>query len=92
MAKDPNIPKFVVFYSNLGLANSFYRKAAHEYKLRALIYKSKDPALFQRASIFPKDTDDKEATDEDRMILTVFKDNVFHRCPISLSDPQGIAE
>ncbi|ELQ76395.1 Thioredoxin/protein disulfide isomerase [Trachipleistophora hominis] len=92
VSKDAKSPKFVVFYSNLGLANSFYRKAAHEYKLRAQIFKSKDPALFQRASIYPKKADEEDAKDEERVILTVFKDNVFHRCPIPLSNPQGIAE
>lgn len=89
---DPKTPKFVVFYSNLGLANSFYRKAAHEYKLRAEIYRSSDHSLFQRASIYPKKLDDEEARDEEKVILTVFKDNVFHRCPVPLSDPHEIAQ
>lgn len=92
VTKDSKTPRFVVFYSNLGLANSFYRKSAHEYKLRAQIFKSKDHALFQRASIYPKKQDEEDGKDEDRVILTVFKDNVFHRCPIPLSNPQGIAE
>lgn len=90
--KDPKTPKFIVFYSNLGLANSFYRKAAHEYKLRADIYRSSDHALFQRASIYPKKIEDEDAKDEEKVILTVFKDNVFHRCPVPLSDPHEIAQ
>lgn len=90
VSEDPS-PVFVVFYSSLGLANSFYRKAAHEYKLRARIFKSKDPALFARASIYPKKADE-EAKDEEKVILTVFKDNVFHRCPHPLTSPQEIAE
>lgn len=88
---EPKVPKFVVFYNNLGLANSFYRKAAHEYKLRTEIYKTSDYEMFQRASIYPKKINE-EGTDDEKVILTVYKDNVFHKCPVSLSDPHEIAQ
>ncbi|KRH94952.1 Thioredoxin/protein disulfide isomerase [Pseudoloma neurophilia] len=90
--KDPKTPKFIVFYSNLGLANSYYRKAAHEYKLRADIYRSSDHQLFQRASIYPRKFEDETAKDEEKVVLAVFKDNIFHRCPVPLSDPHEIAQ
>lgn len=89
--QDPKTPKFIVFYSNLGMANSYYRKAAHEYKLRTKIYKTSDVALFQKASIYPKKMDDENAKDEEKTVLAVFKDNIFHKCPIPLSEPQEIA-
>lgn len=85
---------FIVFYSDLGLANSYFSRLAHEYKFKARIYKTNDRSLFDKASIWPKTEteDDGHATaDEDKVILTVYKHRIFHRCPYKLADTDEIS-
>ncbi|EPR79740.1 Thioredoxin [Spraguea lophii 42_110] len=91
--KDEDEPIFVVFYTNISLANSYFKRAAHEYKMKSKIYKSDDKAFFNRAMIHPKEqTEENNVGEEETIVLTVYKDKIFHRCPSSLSDPNGIAE
>ncbi|KAK1348259.1 putative thioredoxin [Hamiltosporidium tvaerminnensis] len=93
-------PIFIVFNTNLSLANSYFRQAAHEYKMKAKIYKTSDPDLFQKANIFPKkeientnETKEIEhVKDEDMVILAVYRNGIFHQCPEKLSNGYKISE
>lgn len=87
-------PIFIVFYSDLSLANSYFSRLAHEYKFRTRIYKTNDRDLFEKASIWPKtDTEDggHDVADEDKVILTVYKHGIFHRCPYKLADTNEVS-
>ncbi|KAL0266006.1 UNVERIFIED_CONTAM: hypothetical protein PYX00_011723 [Menopon gallinae] len=87
-------PVFIVFYSDLSLANDYFKQIAHEYKFRARIYKTNDEFLFKKAGVWPKTPTEKDShvLDEDKVILTVYKDKVFHRCPYKLHDFRRIAD
>lgn len=87
-------PIFIVFYSDLGLANSYFSRLAHEYKFRTRIYKTNDRDLFERASIWPKtgaEDDGHDVANEDKVILTVYKHGIFHRCPYKLEDTNRVS-
>lgn len=92
--KKGGAPVFIVFYSDLSLANDYFKQIAHEYKFRAKIYKTNDEFLFKKASIWPKTPTEEKGNvhDEDKVILTVYKDKVFHRCPYKLHDFHRIAD
>ncbi|KAF7682738.1 Thioredoxin domain-containing protein 5 like protein [Astathelohania contejeani] len=86
-------PIFIVFYSNLSLANSYFRQVAHEYKFKATIYKSSDPALFEKASIFPQDPEKgKHIRDEDMVVLSVYRNGQFHQSEAKMNSRVEIAE
>ncbi|KAM0676762.1 hypothetical protein BDAP_002674 [Binucleata daphniae] len=50
----PSEPIFIVFYSDLRLANLYFKKPAHEFKYKVKMYKTNDPRLFEKASIYPQ--------------------------------------
>lgn len=89
----PQQPVFVVFYSDLGLANYYFKKIAHENKFKTKILKTGDKALFERAGIRPKPpVRGEKLADEEKVILTVYKNRMFHKCPHELSDTKAIME
>ncbi|KCZ80267.1 hypothetical protein H312_02323 [Anncaliia algerae PRA339] len=85
-------PLFLVFYSDLGLANLYFKRIAHEYKFRTKFYKTNDPLLFERASIFPKKAGIENMNDNDKVILSVYKNGIFHQCPFGLEENNKIPE
>ncbi|KAG0442135.1 Thioredoxin [Dictyocoela muelleri] len=80
ISKTSHEPIFIVFTNDLLLANSYFKRAAHEYKLHTRMYKTTDPALFDRANIHPND-----GKDEERVILAVYKNGTFHQFPESIT-------
>lgn len=88
-------PIFVVLYSDLSMANSYFKRMAHEYKFKTTIYKSEDPRLFDMASLWPQflfESRNAIIRPEDKVILTVYKHGAFHRCPHKLSDLGKVSE
>ncbi|KAG0420769.1 Thioredoxin domain-containing protein 5 [Dictyocoela roeselum] len=80
ITKETKDPIFIVFTNDLLLANSYFKRAAHEYKLHTRMYKTTDPALFDRANIHPND-----GKDEERVILAVYKNGAFHQFPEAIT-------
>ncbi|EJW02159.1 hypothetical protein EDEG_03403 [Edhazardia aedis USNM 41457] len=73
-------PIFLVFYSHLALANSYFMQLSHEMKFRVKLYKTGDKDLIQKAGIHPKDRDvDVDVKDNEAVILTVYRNGIFHR-------------
>lgn len=92
---EPGEPIFIVFYSDLALANSYFRRLSHEYKFKAKIYRTNDEELFRKASIWPKSSEEGGTgyvLDEERVILAVYKQDMFHRCPHKLVALKEISE
>lgn len=84
-------PIFVVFYSDLYLANSYFKTPAHEFKFKIKIYKTNDNNLFEKAGIHPKQKNgDKNVRDNDAVVLTVYRNGIFHRSDIDLSKTEEI--
>lgn len=51
-------PIYVVLYKNYELASHYFNDLAQQFKFRARIYKSSDPAMFEAAGFHPKDYED----------------------------------
>lgn len=89
-------PVYVVFHRNLALASAYFQKMAHLYKFRARMYRSDDPHLFEKASIFPKELgsgDDGTSTNHaDVLILSVYKNGVFYRYSDTFGDETKITD
>ncbi|ADM11078.1 protein disulfide isomerase [Encephalitozoon intestinalis ATCC 50506] len=94
---EPGEPIYVVFHKNLALANAYFQRMAHMYKFRASIYRSDDQALFEKASIFPKELGSGSDTTsspnhEDVVILSVYKNGVFYRYSDTFGDETKITD
>lgn len=57
-------PIYVVLYKDYELASHYYNDLAQQFKFKAAIYKSNDPALFEAAGLHPKDYSDFEKQKE----------------------------
>lgn len=81
---EPGEPVYVVFHRDLTLATAYFQKMAHMYKFKAKIYRSDDPHLFEKASIFPKvlgsgEDGSTSSNHSDVLILSVYKNGVFYK-------------
>lgn len=87
-------PLYLVLHSNLGLANTIFKKMAHDYKFKIKMFKSNDKLLFERASMWPKESTQEGGTsgEEDKVLLTFYRDGVFHKYPYSLDNYNNIVE
>ncbi|MEG0502635.1 MAG: hypothetical protein RR525_10480, partial [Cellulosilyticaceae bacterium] len=89
--ENPDDIFFVVFYTDLRIAHSYFKQAAHEYKLKAKIYKSGDVRMFERAGIFPLSAD-KEGKEEERLELAVYKKGLFHKTSAQITNQRAVGE
>ncbi|CAD25114.2 PROTEIN DISULFIDE ISOMERASE [Encephalitozoon cuniculi GB-M1] len=94
---EPGEPIYVVFHKNLALASAYFQRMAHMYKFRASIYRSDDQALFERASIFPKELGagsdpSTSPSHEDAVILSVYKNGIFYRYSDTFGDEAKITD
>ncbi|KAM0671522.1 thioredoxin domain-containing protein [Ordospora colligata] len=90
-------PIYVVFHKNLALAMQYFQSMAHMYKFKARIYRSDDPALFSKASIFPKMLGSEQnayttSDPADSAILSVYKNGVFYRYTDTFGDETKITD
>lgn len=85
-------PIFIVFYSDLALANHYFKRIAHEYKFRTKFFKTNDANLFERAGVYPKKPGLENINDNDKVILSVYKDGAFHQCPFGVEENQKVPE
>lgn len=87
-------PVYVVLYKNFELASFYFNELAQQFKFKATIYRSNDPAMFSAAGHHPKDIGDfEEDPDHNKMVyLTVFKNSSFFTSPAPLDDSHGVIE
>lgn len=95
---EPGEPVYIVLHRNVALASVYFQKLAHMYKFRAKIYKSDDPHLFEKASIFPKelehggDGSTTSSNHSDVVVLSVYKNGVFYRYTDTLGDESKVTD
>lgn len=72
-------PIFVVLYKNFEMASFYFNELAQQFKFKAQIYRSSDPAMFAAAGYHPKDLNEFERDpDHNQMVyLSVFKNSSF---------------
>ncbi|KAI4292168.1 hypothetical protein PAPHI01_1442 [Pancytospora philotis] len=98
-------PVYVVLYKNYELASNYFNDTAQQFKFRAVIYKSDDPAMFEAAGMHPMNYSDFEEhvaedgtkrpanVDHNQMVkLLVYKNNTFYPANIPLDDSNGIVQ
>lgn len=87
----PGEPIFIVFYSDLKVANSYFKKPAHEFKYKVKMFKTNDVGLFEKAGIYPKVKNlREEVSDGDVAILTVYRNKTFHRINVDITDTDAL--
>lgn len=86
-------PIYLVLNKNQTLANEYFYNYAHMYRYKVKMYKSSDPKLFERASIYPQDIKDEadHNTHKHAVKLAVYKNGVFYEYTGSISDENEIA-
>lgn len=87
-------PVYVVLYKNFEMASFYFNELAQQFKFKATMYRSDDPAMFSAAGHHPKDIGDfEEDPDHNKMVyLTVFKNSSFFTSPATLDDSHGMVE
>ncbi|KAM0680128.1 hypothetical protein GINT2_001824 [Glugoides intestinalis] len=72
-------PMFIVLYKNFELASFYFNELAQQFKFKALIYRSDDPAVFAAAGSYPKDIKEFEnGPEHNQMVyLSVYKNSSF---------------
>lgn len=82
--KDSREPIFIALYKDISLANHYFKQKAHDYKMSTDIYRTTDPEIFQRASIYPSEYDKDDH--HEQVGFAVYKNGSFHRFPGKLED------
>lgn len=87
-------PIFVVLYKNFELASFYFNELSQQFKFKALIYRSDDPAIFAAAGHYPKDIADFETGPEhDQMVyLSVYKNSSFFTAQSKLNKMHELVE
>ncbi|KAI5169679.1 hypothetical protein PAEPH01_0912 [Pancytospora epiphaga] len=101
-------PIYIVLYKNYELASHLFNDLAQQFKFRAEIYKSNDPAMFEATGVHPKDYSDFEKTGEtedennekkytdvdyNQMVkLLVYKSHAFYASNIPLENGNDIVQ
>lgn len=81
-------PVFVVLYKNYEVASFYFNELAQQFKFKAMIQRSSDPAMFSAAGFHPKDTHDFDGeADHSQMVeLTVYKNGTFFNANVKPDD------
>lgn len=88
-------PIFVVLYKNYEVASYYFNELAQQFKFKATIYRSSDPAMFTAAGHHPKDTGDFTSgeTDHSQMAyLTVYKNGSFFNTTAKPSETNEVIQ
>ncbi|EOB15080.1 Thioredoxin [Nosema bombycis CQ1] len=86
-------PLYVVLHRNETLANEYFFEYAHLYKYKVQMYKSSDPKLFERASIYPQSISDEadHNTHKHAVKLAVYKNGLFYQYTGDINDRDDVA-
>lgn len=88
-------PVFIVLYRNYELASHYFNDLAQQFKFKANMYKSDDPAMFEAAGIHPHDFSDfgSAKPDHNSMVhLVVYKNATFYPAMIPLDNGGDIVQ
>ncbi|KAF9763355.1 Protein disulfide-isomerase 2-3 [Nosema granulosis] len=86
-------PIYLVLNKNNTLANEYFYNYAHMYRYKVKMYKSSDPKLFERASIYPQEIKDEadHNTHKHAVKLAVYKNGVFYEYTGHIGDEEEIS-
>ncbi|XP_077301459.1 uncharacterized protein LOC143922061 [Arctopsyche grandis] len=85
-------PMYVVLYKDFEVASHYFNELAQQFKFKAQIFRSSDPAMFAAAGHQPKDTSDfPNNPDHNQMVMfTLFKNSSFFLSPEKVDQTQEI--
>lgn len=83
-------PIYVVLYKNFEIASYYFNELSQQFKFKAQIYRSNDPAMFAAAGYHPKDLNEfSEGPDHNQMVyFTLYKNGSFFLSPEKLDNTQ----
>ncbi|ELA40974.1 uncharacterized protein VICG_02004 [Vittaforma corneae ATCC 50505] len=87
-------PVFIVLYKNFEVASYYFNELAQQFKFKATIYRSSDPAMFTAAGYHPKDANefDKDPDHSQMAYLTVYKNSTFFNSNVKPNDTNEIIQ
>lgn len=90
----PGEPIYVVLYKDFEVASHYFNDIAQQFKFKAVIYKSNDPAMFEASGFYPHDKHElKDDIDHNKMVhLLVYKNGSFYPCPVQLENSGEIVQ
>lgn len=85
-------PIYIVLYKNFEIASYYFNELAQQFKFKAQIYRSNDPAMFAAAGYHPKEMNEfTDGPDHNQMVyFTVYKNSSFFLSPEKLDNTQDI--
>lgn len=85
-------PIFLVLYKNFEVASHYFNALSQQFKFRATIQRSSDPAMFAAAGYHPKDIHEFEGEpDHHQMVyLVVYKNSAFFSSHVKPDDTKEI--